>query len=398
MESDGPLSGLKVIEAGSLIAGPYCGQLLGDLGAEVIKLEPPITGDAFRTWGKHAATGEGVWWATLARNKKSVTCNLRTPEGQSIFRDLIQKADVLIENFRLGILARWGLGPDALIDLIPRLIVAQVSGFGQTGPYAQRAGYASIEEAMAGLRYITGYPDLPPVRVGLSLGDSMAGIFSCIGVLVALNERSRSGRGQTIDTSIYESVLALTVSLLPDHHVFGFDRERSGPVLEGIAPSNIYPTQDGQSVVIAANQDTVYRQLCGAMGRIGLAGTQRFLTQAARGHNMEELDLIISRGSRGFSTDELLNVLNAAGVPAGKINRPADIADPHVQDRGSIAWIDDPSIGSIPMPNVMPRLGRTPGKIRTTGPRLGERTTDVLTHTLGYDDEQIRSLQVGKHI
>lgn len=397
--AEGPLAGLTVIEAGSLIAGPYCGQLLGDLGARVIKIEPPDTGDAFRTWGQHSEDGDGVWWASLGRNKESVTCNLRTPEGQGIFRDLCDKADVLVENFRPGTLSKWDIGPEAVMKSNPRLIVAQVSGFGQTGPYAQRAGYASIGEAMAGLRYITGFPELPPVRVGLSLGDSMAGIFSTIGVLAALHERSTSGKGQTVDTSIYESVLALSESMLPDFHMFGITRERSGPVLTGIAPSNAYLTRDQASVLIAANQDTVFMRLATIMDREDLITDERFATHGARGENMELIDSIITDWTKTFQSDELLALLNEGGVPAGRINRAAEIlADPQVIDRESVAWVDDPNFGRMPMPNVTPRLGRTPGSIRSTGPRLGENTEAVLSELLGYSDESMEALRTSSHI
>ncbi|WP_233197663.1 CaiB/BaiF CoA-transferase family protein [Cryobacterium sp. Y57] len=399
MMTEGPLAGVTVIEAGSLIAGPYCGQLLGDLGARVIKIEPPVTGDAFRTWGEHSDDGDGVWWATLGRNKESVTLNLRTPQGQDIFRDLCAKADVLVENFRPGTLAKWGIGPATLMAENPRLIVAQVSGYGQTGPYAQRAGYASIGEAMAGLRHITGYPDRAPVRVGISLGDSMAGIFSTIGVLAALNERHASGNGQTVDTSIYESVLALSESMLPDYSMFGKVRERSGPVLAGIAPSNAYETRDGASVLIAANQDTVFKRLCTIMERDDLIYDEQFATHGARGANMELIDSIIEDWTRTIESNELLDVLANGGVPAGRVNRaPEILADPQVIDRESVAWVEDPNLGRMPMPNVTPRLGRTPGSIRTTGPQLGEHTDSVLRDVLGYTDDAIEGLHANAHI
>ncbi|WP_022884416.1 CaiB/BaiF CoA transferase family protein [Glaciibacter superstes] len=395
----GPLEGVRVVEAGSLIAGPYCGQLLGDLGAEVIKIELPGVGDAFRTWGKHTEDGAGVWWALLGRNKKSVTLNLRSAAGQAVFRDLVGTADVLIENFRPGTLARWGSDPDDLTQANPRLIVAQVSGFGQTGPYAQRAGYASIGEAMGGLRNITGHPNLPSSRTGLSLGDSLAGIYSTIGVLAALHERTASGVGQRIDTSIYESVLSLTESLLPDYHVFGHQRERSGAVLPGIAPSNAYPTRDGYSIIIAANQDTVFKRLSAAMGMPGLANNEMFRTHLGRGDNMDALDRLIADWSSAIDADTLLALLHESGVPAGKINRASDILlDPQVQARQSVAWVEDSVIGTVPMPNVMPQLSRTPGRIRSTGPSLGAHTREVLQTILNYDDEKVASLEAAGDI
>ena len=395
----GPLTGIRVIEAGSLIAGPFSGQLLGDLGAEVIKVEAPVTGDAFRAWGRHTDEGAGVWWATQSRNKQSVTINLRTEEGQSVFRDLLAEADVLIENFRPGTLAKWGLGEEALSEQFPRLVVSHVSGFGQTGPYAGRAGYASIGEAMGGLRYITGYEDRPPTRIGISLGDSLAAVFSTIGVLAALNERHRSGQGQHIDTSIYESVLALTESMVADAHVFGIDRERTGTTLKGIAPSNAYPTGDGKSIIIAANQDTVFKRLCAAMDMPELVTDPRFVTHQARGDNMDEIDAIIAEWSQKHAADDLLNLLEDAGVPAGNINRASDIlSDPHIEERGSITWADAPGIGRLPMPNVTPRLSRTPGGIQTTGPRLGEHTITVLRDLLHYDESRVQELSHNGHI
>lgn len=398
-DGEGPLKGVTVVEAGSLIAGPFCGQLLADLGATVIKVEPPGSGDPFRAWGPHNEAGDGVWWSSLARNKRSITCNLRTVGGQGVLRDLCLRADVLIENFRPGTLSRWNLPPEQLLEENPRLIVAHVSGFGQTGPYSSRPGYASIGEAMAGFRDLVGYPDRPPVRVGLSLGDSLAGVFSCVGVLAALHEREASGRGQEIDTSIYESVLALTESLLGDYALFDIIRQRSGPVLPGIAPSNAYQAADGLSVIVAANQDTVFSRLSEAIGQPDLATDPRFSDHGARGSHMAELDAIISNWTGKHSARRIIELLTQAGVPAGAINRaPEILSDNHIKERGSVAWIEDVSLGNVPMPNVVPRLSRTPGKIRWTGPALGQHTDEVLHGLLGYDHERIETLRLAGEI
>ena len=392
--TSGPLQGIRVVEAGSLIAGPYSGQLLGDLGAEILKIEDPGKGDAFRSWGLQTESKDAVWWAQQSRNKKSVTLNLRTETGREVFLELLGSTDVLIENFRPGTFARWGIGPDYLQERFPSLVISQVSGFGQTGPYAQRPGYASIGEAMAGLRHITGYPDRPPVRVGLSLGDSLAGIFSTIGILAALYDREQSGLGERIDTSIYESVLALTESLVSEAHQFGVDREPSGPSLRGIAPSNAYPTRDGSSLIIAANQDTVFARLCEAMGQPELATDPLFADHNSRGENAEELDALIAEWSLGFDIDELLQHLENYSVPAGRINRASDILqDPQVTARESVTYLDSPRIGDVAMPNVMPRLTRNPGSIRQPAPDLGAHTDEVLTRVLHYNQARLRELR-----
>ncbi|MFM7121341.1 MAG: CaiB/BaiF CoA transferase family protein, partial [Gammaproteobacteria bacterium] len=281
----GPLADLRVIELGQLIAGPFCGQLLGDMGAEVIKVEAPGEGDPMRTWGQ----GLPVWWPVIARNKKSITLNLREPDGQALLRQLVADADVLIENFRPGTMEKWGLGYAELSAINPRLIMVRVSGFGQTGPYAHRAGYGSIGEAMGGIRYLAGDPDRPPSRVGLSIGDSLAATFACLGTLAALHHRTRSGRGQIVDAAIYEAVLAMMESTIPEYTEAGVIRERSGAILPKIAPSNVYPTRDGDMILIGANQDSVFARLCDAMGESELAVDARYATHTARGERQAEL-------------------------------------------------------------------------------------------------------------
>ena len=287
--AQGPLADLVVIELGTLIAGPFCGQILADFGAEVIKLEDPGTGDPMRQWGRSLPKGHSPWWPVIGRNKKSVTLNLRSAEGQAIARSLIEQADVLIENFRPGTMEKWGLGYETLSAVNPGLIMARVSGFGQTGPYASRAGYGLIGEAMGGLRAITGEPDRPPARAGVSIRDSLAATHAVMGVLMALHVRERTGRGQAVDASIYESVLAMMENMVTEYDITGYIRERSGAVLPGIAPSNVYPTADGM-ILIGGNGDTVFARLCDAMGQPALKDDPRYVSHASRGVNQTELD------------------------------------------------------------------------------------------------------------
>ncbi|MDO5493322.1 MAG: CoA transferase, partial [Nesterenkonia sp.] len=386
----GPLSGVRVVEMGQLIAGPFCGQILGDMGAEVIKIEEPRHGDPLRQWGQAAADGDSLWWSVLARNKKSVALNLRSDDGQAIARRLIDEADILIENFRPGSLERWGLGYERLAETNPGLVLMRVSGFGQTGPYAERPGYGSIGEAMGGLRYVVGDPSTPPSRVGVSIGDTLAAMFATIGGLSALHERSVSGRGQVVDASIYESVLGVMESLVPDWAVAGVQRERSGSILPKIAPSNVYPTKDGQWMIIAANQDTVFRRLCTAMGEPELADDERFATHLARGERQQMLDERIAEFSLSLEAQELEDTLTAHSVPIGKIFTPQDmLEDVQFRHRGSITTVDDSRHGRVRMQNAFPRLSRTDSAVRWSGPRLGEHTTRTLQE-LGYDDEVIR--------
>lgn len=390
----GPLRGIRVIELGQLIAGPYCGQMLADFGAEVIKIEPPKIGDAMRQWGRSDADGETVWWSVIARGKRSVTLDLRRPEGQEVLRSLVAEADVLVENFRPGTLERWGLGPETLSEINPRLIMARISGFGQDGPYAQRAGFASVCEAIGGLRHISGYPDRPPVRVGLSLGDTMAGVNAFIGVLLALQHRQRSGRGQVVDSTIYESILGLTEALVAEFDAMGHVRERNGSSLPGIAPSNAYPSADGRDVIIGANQDSVFQRLCEVMGTPDLAREPRFETHRARGENAEALDEIIAQWSRTLPADTLIERLAETGVPVGLAYTAADmLRDPHFAARESIVRVPDEKRGTLAMPNVFPRLSETPGTVRGPGPKLGADTEAVLRERLGFDQSQIAALQ-----
>ena len=391
---DLPLGDLRVVEFGSLLAGPFCGQLLGDFGAEVIKVETPGAGDPMRQWGQAKLDGESLWWPVIARNKRSVTLNLRDPRGQALARQLIDTADVVVENFRPGTLERWNLGPETLWETNPGLIVTRVTGYGQTGPYSPRAGFGSVGEAMGGMRYVMGDPETPPVRAGISIGDSLAAAFACIGTLVALHSRSRTGRGQVVDSAIYEAVLAMMESLVPEWAVAGYQRERTGSTLPGIAPSNVYPSADGDLVVIGGNQDTVFGRLAAAMGRPGLAADPRFATHAARGLRMAEIDGIVAAWTSALHADDLLAVLADAGVPAGRIFRVKDmLVDPHFAARDAIVQVPHPVLGALPMQNVAPKLSRTPGAVRAVGPGLGEHNDVVWTGLLGLDPEELVRLQ-----
>lgn len=390
----GALGDIRVVELGQLLAGPFCGQLLGDFGAEVIKVEDPRRGDPMRQWGREKPHGLSLWWPVVARNKKSVTCDLRTRQGQDLVRRLVAGADVLLENFRPGTLERWGLSPEQLWEINPRLVVTRVTGFGQTGPYAPRAGYGSIGEAMGGIRYVTGDPDRAPSRTGISLGDSLAATFACIGTLVALHHRERTGRGQLVDSAIYEAVLAMMESLVPEWQVAAYQRERTGAVLPNVAPSNVYPTADGEAILVAANQDTVFRRLAEVMGRPQLADDERYATHGARGSNAAQLDGIIAEWTARHEAEGLLARLAAAGVPAGRIYRARDmLADPHFAARRSIIRVAHPEFGDLAMQDVFPRLSGTPGRVRHPGPALGEHNDEIYRGLLRLDEEEVARLR-----
>ena len=389
--SSGPLSDLRVIELGQLVAGPFCAQLFADFGADVIKVEPPGRGDPLREWGRE---GFPLWWSVLGRGKRTITANLREEAGQDLVRRLVADADILVENFRPGTMERWGLGYEALSAINPGLIMVRISGYGQTGPYASRPGYASVGEAMGGLRYVMGEPDRVPSRAGISLGDSLTGTFATVGALAALHHRERTGEGQVVDASIYESVLAIMEGLVGEYAVEGHTRERSGSILPNIAPSNVYRASDGM-VIIAANQDTVFGRLAEAIGRPELADDPRFSTHIARGERQGELDGIIADWARSRTVEAIEAVMQGHAVPVGRLYRAADmLEDPHFAAREAIVRLASERFGEVPMQNVAPKLSRTPGRVRWAGPEsLGQHTEEVLTELLDLTPEQIGKLR-----
>jgi formyl-CoA transferase len=375
----GPLTGIRVLEVGSFIAGPFAGQLLADYGAEVIKIEPPGIGDPMRTWGV-VRDGESLWWPAIARNKKSVALDLRSVQGRAVVRALIAHCDVVLENFRPGTLDDWGLGYQDLVEVNPAIIVVHVSGFGQTGPRSREAGFGSIGEAMGGIRFTTGEAQARPSRTGVSLGDSLAALFAVVGTTSALVERATSGRGQEVDVAIYEAVAALMESTMADYERAGVLRTRTGSVLTGVAPSNVYSTADATAILIAANADAVFRRLCAAMGRPELADDARFDSHAARGRHAAELDDEIERWTRTLPAPELLALLAAHSVPAGKIYTAADMLDDeHYAAREMVLRPPTEDGAAGPMAGIVPKFSRTPGEVASVGPRLGQHTRAVLT-------------------
>ena len=393
MTHPGPLSDLRVVEMGQLLAGPFAGQLFADFGAELIKLEPPNQGDPLRVWGKERTNGKALWWSVLGRNKKSVTCNLRLPEGQQIARDIIATSDVLIENFRSGTLERWGLSPEQLWEINPRLVILRVTGFGQTGPMSKEAGYGAVGEAMGGLRYVTGDPDRMPSRAGISIGDTLAATFGTLGALMALHARNRTGRGQVVDSALYEAVLAVMESLVIDYDQAEYIRERTGSILPKIAPSNVYPTQDGE-MLIAGNGDSIFRRMAEGMGQPELAEDPRFADHTARGENQAELDAVIEAWSLTKTSEEVDALMTEHKVPHGKIFRaPEMLEDAQFKARESIVKVMHPQYGEVAMQNTFPRLSDTPGLVRWVGPELGQHTDEILKSVLGKTDEEITALR-----
>lgn len=389
----GPLAGLRVIELGTLIAGPFCARILAEFGAEVIKIEAPEGGDPLRTWRKvHAGTS--LWWAVQARNKKSVTVNLKTPAGQEIVRRLARTADIVVENFRPGAMEKWGLGYDRLGAENPGLVMVRLSGYGQSGPYRDQPGFGAIGEAMGGIRFVTGDPDRPPVRAGISLGDSVAALYGVIGALMAVHARqANGGRGQVVDVALYEAVFSLMESMLPEYDVAGFVRTRSGASLPGIVPSNTYTTRDGKYLVIGANADSIFKRLMRAVGRPDLADDPALADNEGRVRRTEELDGVIAAWAAAVTLDEALAILARAEVPAGKIYDIADIArDVHYQARAMIEQHRLADGTPVKLPGIVPKLDADPGRTRWLGPALGEHTGEVL-RAAGYGGEEIDSLR-----
>ena len=394
--SQGALADIRVIELGQLIAGPFCGQLLGDMGAEVIKVEPPGTGDPMRNWG-HG--DHKLWWEVVSRNKKSVSIDLRVEAGQAIVRRLVEHADILIENFKPGTMEKWGLSPDVLHAINPRLIIVRVSGYGQTGPYASRAGFGAIGEAMGGWRAIVGDADRPPSRMGVSIGDTLAATYACLGALSALHHRTISGRGQVIDCAIYEAVLQVMESLVPEYTVSGHVRQRTGSVLEGVAPSNVYPCADGE-YLIGGNQDAVFARLCKAMGRPELAADPRYADHVSRGRHQRELDDLIGEWTRTLTVAELEDLMIEHSIPAGKIYGAAQMLDdPHFAARDALIELSSPRWGKFHMQNSFPKMSETPGSVRTLAPAtIGQDNETVFGELLGLHADDIARLTADRVI
>jgi formyl-CoA transferase len=391
----GPLAGVKVLELGTLIAGPFAARLMGEFGAEVIKIEDPNGGDPLRKWRKlyPEVGGTSLWWAVQARNKKSVTVNLKTDEGKAIVRQLAAQADIVIENFRPGLLEKLGLGYDALSLENPGLVMVRLSGYGQTGPYRDRPGFGAIAESMGGLRHITGYPDLPPPRIGISIGDSIAALHGVIGALMALHHRNMNGgKGQAVDVALYEAVFNMMESVVPEYSMYGLVRERTGASLPGIVPSNTYPCKDG-SIVIGGNSDPIFRRLMLAIDRADLADDLQLTHNDGRVPRTAEIDAAISAWLADKTIDAALDVLNAADVPAGRIYSVADMFnDPQYLARDMLKRFAYRDGQHITLPNVTPQFSATPGETRWLGPELGEHTDEVLG-SLGYDAHRIEQLR-----
>lgn len=385
------LEGLRVVEMGQLLAGPFCGQLLGDMGAEVIKVEPPGAGDPMRVWGQGK---DKVQWEVIARNKKCVSANLRIPEGQDLVRKLIATADILIENFKPGTMEKWGLSPERLLAEQPGLIIARMSGYGQTGPYSDRAGFGGIGEAMGGWRYIVGEPDRPPSRMGVSIGDTLTATYGCMGVLAALHHRSQTGKGQIVDAALYESVLQVMEGLVPEYAHGGVIRERSGSILPGIAPSNVYICKDGE-YMIGANKDSLWQRLAEAMGQPELGSDERYATHLARGQNQFELDELINNWTRTRTVDEVDALMIAYSIPAGRVYRaPEMLADPHFKAREAIIEVETERFGKLKMQGAFPKLSATPSGVRSPAPSVvGQHNEEVYGQLLGMTVSEIAELK-----
>jgi crotonobetainyl-CoA:carnitine CoA-transferase CaiB-like acyl-CoA transferase len=390
MANNGALSDIRVVEFGQLLAGPFCGQLLGDMGADVVKVEPPGAGDPMREWGQGETK---VQWEVIARNKRSVSINLRVPEGQALARELIRHADVVVENFKPGTMEKWGLDPAVMISEQPGLIVARMSGYGQSGPYSDRAGFGGIGEAMGGWRYIVGEPDRPPSRMGVSIGDTLTASYGCMGILAALHHRDRTGQGQVIDAALYESVLQVMEGMVAEYDHNGTIRERSGSILKGIAPSNVYRCKDGE-YMIGANKDSLWVRLAEAMGQPELGSDPRYATHLARGENQTELDNLIDAWTRTLTVDEVDALMTRYSIPAGRIYRaPEMLADPHFAAREAIITVETQRHGPVRMQGIFPKLSATPGSVHRPAPAFpGQHNDEVLGDWLGLDRQEIERL------
>ena len=388
-----PLAGVRVLELGNMIAAPFCTRILAEFGADVVKVEDPKGGDQLRNWRK-MYKGTSLWWLAQARNKKSVTVDMRAAEGQEIVRALAMRTDIVVENFRPGTLERWNIGWESFKALNPRLIMVRLSGYGQTGPYKDRPGFGVIGEAMGGMRHVTGYEDRPPVRMGISIGDSIAALYGAIGALIALHHRNANGGiGQMIDLALYEAVFGVMESLVPEFDVLGFVRERAGNALPGIVPTNTYPTRDGKYVVIGANGDNIFKRLMMGIGREDLAVDPTLANNEGRVARVDELDRVIGDWTQAHDLEHVLRVLEQAEVPSGKVYDVRDImADPHYAARAMIDEFRLPDGRSVKLPAIVPKMSATPGRTRWLGPKLGAHTDEVLAE-IGYDDARRQALR-----
>jgi formyl-CoA transferase len=385
------LQGVKVLELGSLIAGPFAGRLFGDFGAEVIKVEPPKVGDPLRKW-RMLKNGTSLWWYVQSRNKKCITLNLRTKEGSEIIKKLAKEVDVIIENFKPGTLEKWGIGYEDLKKINPKIIMVRISGYGQYGPYSSKPGFGSIGEAMGGIRYLSGYPDLPPVRTGISIGDSIAAVYAVMSAMMALYHRDiNGGEGQYIDVALYEAIFSLMESMVPEYDKFNFIRERSGNTLPGIAPSNIYLCKDGKYIAIGANGDSIFKRLCEAMSRDDLAKNEEFESNDGRAANMKYLDEQIEAWTKTLDIDEALKILDEYQIPAGKIYNVEDMFnDAHFRAREMIETVKIDDEESLKVPGIVPKFSKTPGKIKWAGLSLGANNKEIYQDMLGFSEEELK--------
>ncbi|MED2974096.1 CaiB/BaiF CoA-transferase family protein [Fictibacillus sp. B-59209] len=387
-QKGGPLKGLKVLELGSLIAGPFAGRLMADFGAEVIKVEPPVKGDPIRKW-RLLHEGNSLWWYVQSRNKKSLSLDLKKTEAQEIIRELAKEVDIVIENFKPGTLENWGLGYEDLKKVNPKIIMVRVSGYGQDGPYRNKPGFGSIGEAMGGIRYLTGYPDRPPTRVGISLGDSVTALYAVMGALMAVYHRNNTGQGQYIDVALYEAIYSLMESTVPEYDKFGVVRERTGSTLPGITPSNTYLCRDEKYIVIGANGDGIFKRLMEAIRREDLRDDPRFDSNNGRAEHADFLDSVIGEWTIQREIGEALEILDEYNIPAGSIYSVEDMfLDPHFQAREMISEMDVEGLGKLKVPGIVPKFSETPGNINWAGPKIGEHTEQILKETLGVSDLQ----------
>lgn len=390
-----PLEGIRILELGNFVAAPFAGKLFSEFGAEVIKVEEPTKGDPLRNW-RVMHKENSVWWYVQSRNKKSITVNMREPEGQEIIKSLVKKVDVVLENFKPGTLESWGLGYEELKKINSAIIMTRISGYGQTGPYKEKAGFGSVAEAIGGLRYLTGYPDLPPVRVGIAIGDLIAGLYAVIGTLLALRARSPEieGKGQLVDVALYESVFSLLEGILPEYDLKGIVRERTGSTLPGIAPSNTYECADGKHIVIGGNGDKIFQRLMSAIGREELAKDPRFSTNQGRADHAEYIDSVIEDWTKTLTLKEAQELLDKASVPVGPIYGIEDIIeDEHYKARDMLQEVELPDGVKVLVPGIVPKLSETPGAIEWSGPALGEHNKEIYTEFMNFSFEQFRELK-----